>query len=290
MRAVVLRRAMNDQDNVAGPDGPINDAAGGASVTGEGGDPSFGIPVAQVNSTVCSSASHRCVIQKVPSTVDVSVRYSAMGGHKYVGMVLSPKTFHSSPLYCGMVSHNVQDTPALLSGIVFPTFKEPCLLVLYESAGEFDQLRRMARMQVVMDEENITIIGEIPTHLGDMKYGRLECSGQPQAMSPCHEVGVEMRLVLEQPPGDGVGQCTIRLTLLAFDDRTWHPMEVSLASAQKTQASPDGFVQSPVVYFRNKSLIEYHNWSVNAFHVTKNAREVIPAQGVVSTPLTGMSR
>lgn len=170
--------------------------------------------------------------------IDVLVKYSIEGNPKYVGMVLSPKTFHSSPLYCGLVSHSVQDAPAILCGVVFPTFQEPLLLVLYENAGEFEQLRRMAKMQVVLDEEKVTIIGEISTFHGDMKYGRLEGGGLLQAMSPSHEVGVEMRLVLDQPSGEGVERGVIRLTLLAFSDHTWHLIEMSLVSVQKPQDSP----------------------------------------------------
>lgn len=290
MRAVVLQRAMNVEENPPGVGGRrqlVNDTVEVVHAIGESSDSPPDIPVAQVNTMVYSSASHRCVIQGVPSTIDVSVKYSTEGNHKYVGMVLSPKTFHSSPLYCGLVSHNVQEAPVVLCGIVFPTFKEPLLLVLYETAGEFEQLRRMAKMQAVMDEEKVTIIGEIPTLHGDMKYGRLECGGLLRAMSPSHEVGVEMRLVLDQPSGEGVEQSIVRLTLLAFGDHTWHPMEISLVSVQKTQDSPG---RSMGAYCRNKSLIEYHNWSVDTFHVTKNAREVIPALETVSTSLTSVSR
>lgn len=283
MRAVVLKRVMSVQE-----DRPIKgelpqlavDVVEAVSVQEGARNSSSDIPVAQVSTVACSSASHRCVIQNVPSTIDVLVKYSVEDDYKYVSMVLSPKTFHNSPLYCGLVSHSVQEAPTLLCGVVFPTFKEPLLLVLYEDAGEFERLRRMAKAQVVLDDDKFIIVGEISTLHGDIKYGRLEGGGQLQATSPNYEAGVEMRLVLDQPSGVGIKRVVIRLTLLAFGDHTWHPMEVSIVAAQMPSNGVEGQGQSVVAHCRNKSLIEYNNWSVDAFRIIKRAREVISAPEV----------
>lgn len=253
----------NEWPNVA-PDGP---AVSTDPVIYGFVRPAVSLPTSDGNRTY---SSHQCHVMGEQMTVSILTRYKvgvsslSPDSPTYAGMVVMPIASEGSPLYCGMLCHNLSSGYSLVYGIVFPTQTGEPVLVMCGCSAQYSDLRRMARKRMVLDYSKMRIHGTvlIPAWPGSLKFGNY-CRGDLSnlAQPMVCDKGKVCELTLGQAPVSDKPNVTIRLRLLAYSDGTWQPMEAmaSLAVSPRETSCP---LLPRVVHFSADVLIEFQNWCI----------------------------
>lgn len=215
-------------------------------------------------------SSHQCHVLGEQMSVSVLTRYK-VGDNllspetpTYSGMVVMPIAPEGSPLYCGVLCHNMISGYGLVHGMVFPTHTGEPVLVMCGCSVEFSDLRQMARKHMVLDYSKMRIDGTVPIPAwpGKLKFGNYSRGDLSKLAQPltCDE-GRVCELTLGQGPVFNKPNVTIRLRLLSYSDGTWQPLEVmaSFAVSPKETFCP---LLPRVVHFSSDVLIEFQTWCI----------------------------
>lgn len=209
-----------------------------------------------------NAASHHCSILGVPSVIDILISFASVQEPEYVGLVIMPKTYHGTSLYCSVVSQNLHGSLGVMTGVVFPTLREERVLVISRCVKEFSLLRHLSQDQIVLDDNDIQILGVMQTCSGELKYGLLDINNHTQVNTSVLEVGEEIKITLDQSSHDAETMNVISLTILAFPDKTWHPVEVSVATVPCVSSDAENQACPVVACFKVDILWRYLRYSL----------------------------
>lgn len=215
-------------------------------------------------------SSHACQVDGVQMTVNIITRFTSGGSPSLPvvpqcsGMVVLPVASGGSPLYCGLLCHNMTKGGGLIYGIVFPTYTEGPVIVMCGCPAQYSDLRRLARLRVSLDFSKIVVHGRmpIPAWPGELRFGNYNSGNLHELAQPmiC-EMGTLSELTLAQDSICGMPSVAVHLRMLSYPDGSWQPLEV-----MATVAAPPNVMGCPmlprVVQFFSDSLVDYHSWCI----------------------------
>lgn len=114
----------------------------------------------------------------------------------------------------------------------------------------------------MLDDKDIQILDVMQTCSGELKYGVLDVSSHTQVDTTILEVGEEIKITLDQPSHDGETLSVLSLTILAFPDKTWHPVEVSVATVPCVSSKAENQACTVVACFKVDILWRYLRYSL----------------------------
>lgn len=199
-----------------------------------------------------------CSIRGVPSRVDVIIHYETSKSPRYIGMTLLSRAQQGSPLYCGLVCHNLHGSPGVVSGMLIPTHSGEKIILTCGDIEGFARLRAMALGRFVLDDNEVVFQGEIPIYEGSVKYGSLKNDNTPGGIIPVYKDGQEVKLNIDLPPLEGPVTSVISLRLVTYSDYTWHPLGVSFDTPYPAYAGGEGASEYKIS-LSCRTVVGYHH-------------------------------